>query len=58
MSLYCSDGALFRDVRFIGNSFESCSVDGRRRLFDFTISKRDGLGTIRDILIGDCVLHK
>ena len=58
MALYCPDGALFRGVRFIGNSFENCSMDNRRRLIDFTISKRDGLGAIRDILIKDCVLHK
>jgi hypothetical protein len=58
MSLYCPDGALFRDVRFIGNSFEACSMDNRRRLIDFTVTKRDGLGAIRNVLIKDCVLHK
>lgn len=57
MSLYCPDGALFHDVRFIGNSFERCSMDNRRRLIDFTVSKRDGLGAIRDVLIKDCVLR-
>jgi len=58
MSLYCPDGALFENVRFIGNSFESCSMDNRRRLIDFTVSKREGRGAIRDVLIKDCVLHK
>ena len=57
MALYCPDGALFHDVRFIGNSFERCSMDSRRRLIDFTVSKRDGLGAIRDVLIKDCVLQ-
>ena len=33
-------------------------MDNRRRLIDFTVSKRDGMGAIRDILIEDCVLHK
>jgi hypothetical protein len=54
MSIYCNDGADICNVQFVGNSFEDNYPDSKQRMIDFKISKRDGAGQIRDILIKDC----
>ena len=54
MSLYCKDGAIFSNIRYINNRFESCFKNNRQRMLDFYIKKRGGLGQIRNVLIADC----
>jgi len=55
MALYCPDGAVFEDIRFVGNYFEACALDKRQRLVDFSVSCRAGAGRITNVLIQDCV---
>jgi len=54
MSLYLKDGATFKNIRFVGNQFDDVYLNNRRRMIDFSISKRHGLGRMEGILIKDC----
>mgnify|MGYP000436250242 CR=1 FL=1 len=54
MTIYCKDGAIITNIRYINNRFESCFLNNRQRMLDFYIKKRAGLGQIRNILIKDC----
>jgi polygalacturonase len=57
MSLYCADGAVFDDIRFINNRFESNWPDAKRCGINFTITKRtpaSRAGEMKNILIKDC----
>ena len=56
MALYCSDGALFQDIRFIGNYFEKGFADSQKKAIHFQIKNRSGAGQIRNVLIKDCSL--
>jgi hypothetical protein len=57
MSLYCSDGASFENIRFINNRFEDNFPDSKQSWINFTISKRNPdskPGTMNEILVKDC----
>ena len=55
MSLYCRDGALYSDIKYINNRFERLFIEDKRSLLHFYIEDRFGKGQIRDILIKDCI---
>lgn len=54
MALYCNDGALFQDIRFIGNYFEKGFPDSQKKAIHFQVKKRSGEGQIKNVLIRDC----
>jgi len=54
MSLYCRDGAVYSDIKYINNRFERLFIEDRRSLIHFYIEQRFGRGHIRDVLIKDC----
>jgi polygalacturonase len=54
MALYCSDGALFQNIRFVGNYFEKGFPDSQKKAIHFQIKKRSGEGQIKNVLIEDC----
>jgi hypothetical protein len=57
MSLYCSDGASYENIRFINNRFEDNYPDAKRSGMNFTIIKRNVSskpGQMKDILVKDC----
>ncbi|HLP74704.1 MAG TPA: glycosyl hydrolase family 28 protein [Bacteroidales bacterium] len=57
MSLYCSDGASFENISYIGNRFEDCYPDSKQSFMNFTITKRNPdskAGSMKDILVKDC----
>lgn len=61
MALYCSDGALFQNIRFINNRFEDNYPDAKQCGIHFTINKRNAnsnIGQMKGILIKDCVFYK
>ena len=55
MSLYCSDGAKFENIRWLNNRVESTYPDALQRTLHFTVIKRGGdqPGHIRNVLIKD-----
>lgn len=57
MSLYCSDGASFENIRYVNNRFEDNFPDAKRCGINFTITKRNPdskPGQMKNILIKDC----
>jgi hypothetical protein len=57
MSLYCSDGASYENIRFINNRFEDNYPDAKRSEMNFTVIKRNANskpGQMKDILVKDC----
>ena len=54
MALYCRDGATYANIRFVDNRFEASYPDLKRRLIDFSVTRRGGKGRIRDVLIRNC----
>ena len=57
MTLYCYDGALYENIRFINNRFERTHPDRCQCGIHFRIRKRrelSGSGVMRQILIKDC----
>lgn len=57
MALYCSDGAVFDNIRFINNRFEDNYPDAKQSFMNFTINKRKSdskTGQMKNILIKDC----
>lgn len=61
MALYCPDGALFQNIRFINNRFEDNYPDAKQCGIHFTINKRNAdsnIGQMKEILIKDCVFYK
>lgn len=58
MALYCNDGALYENIRFINNRFEDNYPDAKQRMIDISISARKGKGTIRNVLIQNCSFLK
>lgn len=61
MSLYCSDGASYENIRYINNRFEDNHPDAKRCGINFTIIKRNAdskPGQMKDILIKDCSFVK
>jgi len=61
MSLYCSDGAVFQNIRYINNRFEDNYPDAKRSGMNFTITKRNPgskPGQIRDVIVQDCSFSK
>jgi len=57
MSLYCYDGAAFRNISFINNRFEDNYPDAKQSWMNFTITRRDPSskpGSMGNILIKDC----
>ena len=53
MAIYCRDGATISNVQFIGNHFEECHKDAKKRMMDMYIRKRKALGKIENVLIKD-----
>jgi polygalacturonase len=58
LALYCNDGALFEDIRWVNNRIEKNVPDSQRRAIMFRISNRYGKGNIRNLLIKDCVFYE
>jgi hypothetical protein len=61
MALYCSDGALFQNIRYINNRFEDNYPDAKQCGIHFTINKRNAdsnIGQMKEILIKDCTFYK
>ncbi|MGH8017089.1 MAG: glycoside hydrolase family 28 protein [Opitutaceae bacterium] len=58
MSLYCSDGAKFENIRWLNNRVESTYPDSQRRTLHFTVIERGGdePGHIRNVLIKDTLV--
>jgi hypothetical protein len=57
MSLYCSDGATYENIRFINNRFEDNYPDAKRCGMNFTVIRRNPdskQGIMNDILVKDC----
>ena len=57
MTLYCYDGAIYENIRFINNRFERTHPDRCQCGLHFRIRKRrdwSGSGVMRQILIKDC----
>ncbi len=54
MALYCYDGAVFSDIRYVGNRVERNWRDSGRKAIDFGIKNRLGAGRIEGVLIKDC----
>lgn len=57
-SLYCKDGALFENITFSNIRIERNYPDRERRLMHFTITKRSGMGQIRNVKITNCSFAK
>lgn len=57
MALYCNDGALYENIRYINNRFEECYPDAKQRMIDISISERKGKGTICNVLIQNCAFE-
>ncbi|HEX7845389.1 MAG TPA: glycosyl hydrolase family 28 protein [Chitinophagaceae bacterium] len=61
MALYCADGALFENVRYINNRFEDNYPDAKKAGFFFQVSKRNPdskPGLMKNILVKDCQFFK
>lgn len=61
MALYCADGALFDNIRYVNNRFEENYPDAKRSGFFFQISKRNPgsrAGKMKNILVQDCQFVK
>lgn len=57
MALYCSDGALYENIRFINNRFEDNHPDAKQCGINFTINKRNSNsqpGQIKGAIVKDC----
>lgn len=54
LALYCNDGAVFENVRFVNNRIERNFPDSQRKAIHFSIKDRNGAGYIRNILVKDC----
>jgi hypothetical protein len=57
MSLYCSDGATFENIRYVNNRFEDNWPDAKQMGMNFTVIKRNPgskAGQMKNILIKDC----
>lgn len=53
--LYCYDGAAFQNIQFISNYFEKGFPDNQKKAIHFQIRKRNGEGSVKNVLIKDCV---
>ncbi len=61
MALYCADGALFDNIRYIDNRFEKNYPDAKRCGLFFQVSKRNPdseTGAMKNILVKDCRFFK
>jgi polygalacturonase len=56
--LYCYDGASFQDIQFTGNYLEKGFPDSQKKAIHFQIRKRSGEGSIKNVLIKDCVFSE
>jgi len=56
--LYCNDGALFENIRWVNNRIEKNVRDSQRRVIMFRITNRYGKGNIRNLLIKDCIFYE
>jgi polygalacturonase len=56
--LYCYDGASFQDIQFTGNYFEKGFPDSQKKAIHFQLRKRSGEGSIKNVLIKDCVFSE
>lgn len=54
LALYCNDGAVFENVRFVNNRIERNFPDSQRKAIHFSIKDRYGAGYIRNVLVKDC----
>ncbi len=60
MALYCSDGALYQDIRFLSNRFEENYPDAKRMIFQFQINKRNAdskAGKMKNIVLQNNEAH-
>lgn len=58
MSLYCSDGATYENIKYTRNRFEDNYPDMKRSGINFTINKRNANskpGQMKDILVKNCI---
>lgn len=61
MALYCADGALFDNIRYVNNRFEDNFPDAKKSGFFFQVSKRNPgskPGQMKNILVQDCQFLK
>lgn len=58
MALYCYDGAAFNHIKFTGNHFVHGFKDSKKKAIHFEIRDRSGKGSIKNVLIKDCVFEK
>ena len=54
MVLYCYDGAVFENIRFLNNYFETGYQSSNLKAIHFQIRNRNGKGQIKNVLIKDC----
>ena len=61
MALYCSDGALYENIRYINNRFEENYADAKRMGIHFTINKRNPdsrPGLMKNVVIENCHFYR
>lgn len=61
MALYCSDGAVYENIRYINNRFEENYADAKQMGIHFSINKRNANsrpGIMKDILIDSACFHQ
>jgi hypothetical protein len=61
MALYCSDGALYDNIKYNNNHFEENYPDAKRMSIHFYINKRNPdsrAGVMRNVVISNCTFYK
>jgi hypothetical protein len=61
MALYCSDGAVYENIRYINNRFEENYADAKQMGIHFSINKRNDKskeGIMKNILIDSCCFYE
>ncbi|WEK21384.1 MAG: glycosyl hydrolase family 28 protein [Candidatus Pedobacter colombiensis] len=60
MALYCSDGALYQNIRYVNNRFESNYPDAKKMGIQFVINKRNAdskAGKMENVSITNCKFY-
>lgn len=60
MALYCSDGALYQNIRYVNNRFESNYPDAKKMGIQFVINKRNAdskAGKMENVTITNCKFY-
>jgi hypothetical protein len=61
IALYCSDGAVYENIRYINNRFEENYADAKQMGIHFSINKRNDKskeGIMKNILIDSCCFYR